>query len=158
MNTLTSLFLEAVIQNADRDTHTLINEELRRIDDYMTRASELFRKIDLDGSGDVTEEEFLKYARDADMTALASSLELDVSDMMQFYKMLSCRGKYPVDKETFLVGCLKLRGPARAIDLQALIASHKRNACTLEDLFATSETAAALVQQILPTIASTQVV
>jgi len=156
MNTLTSLFLEAVIQTAEKDTNTLIREELRRTSDYVTRAAELFRKIDQDGSGDVTEDEFIRYARNAEMTALASSLELDVSDMAQFYKMLSCRGKYAVDVDTFSVGCMKLKGYARSMDLQALIAFQKKAARTLEELVATSESTAALVQQILPTVQSTR--
>jgi len=149
MNTLTSLFLEVVIQNADKDTNTLIREELQRKGDYVTKAAELFRKIDKDGSGDVTEEEFRRYLKDADLAALASSLDLDVADMAQFHKMLSGRGKYSVDIDTFAVGCMKLKGPAKSIDLQALIASQRRAARTLEHLVEASEGTAALVQQLL---------
>jgi len=149
MNTLTSLFLEAVIQKAEKDTKSLIREELERMNDYFARAAELFRKMDEDGSGNVTEAEFLKYANNADMAALASSLELDVSDMAQFYKMLSCRGKYAVDVGTFALGCMKLKGPAKSMDLQMLIASQKRAARTLEDVSAATQSTAVLVQRIL---------
>jgi len=83
------------------------------------------------------------------MAALASNLELDVSDMEQFYKILSCSGKYAVDVDTFAVGCLKLKGPARSMDLQELIASQRRAARTLEVLAATSQSTAVLVQRFL---------
>jgi len=155
MNTLTSLFLEVVIQNADKDTNTLIREELQRKGDYVTKAAELFRKIDKDGSGDVTEEEFRRYLKDADLAALASSLDLDVADMAQFHKMLSGRGKYSVDVDTFALGCMKLKGPAKSMDLQALIASQKRAARTLEQLVVASGNTAALVQQLLPIVPCT---
>jgi len=149
MNTLTSLFLDAVIRKADKDTSSLIREELKKTGAYVTKAAALFRQIDQNSSGNITEQDFLKYANDAKMAALASSLELDVSDMEQFYNMLSCRGKYAVDVDTFAVGCLKLKGPARSIDLQELIASQKRAARTLEDLVAKSQSAAVLFQQFL---------
>jgi len=134
MNTLTSLFIEATIQNAEKDKHMMIREELERKSDYMKRAIELFKHMDQDGSGDISQQEFRTYANDPHMLAFASSLELQVSDIAQFYNMLSCRGKYKVDEETFVEGCLKLKGTARSLDLQGLIASQKRALRTLETL------------------------
>jgi len=68
------------------------------------------------------------------MIAFASSLELDVTDIAQFYSMLSCRGKYTVDVDTFVNGCIKLKGAARSMDLQGLIALQKRNSHNIEQL------------------------
>lgn len=55
-------------------------------------------------------------------------------DIAEFYDMLSCHGKYQVDAETFVVGCLKLKGTASSLDLQGLIVSQKRALRTLECL------------------------
>jgi len=129
----------------------LVHEELRRKKYYFKRAAELFQKIDQDCSGDISEEEILKFANDPQTVAVASSLELDVADIMQFYGMLSCRGKYAVDVDTFVCGCMKLKGTARSMDLQALMASDKRASRVLEDLVATSNRTFALIQQFLPT-------
>jgi len=114
-------------------------------------AAELFRKVDQDGSGDVAEEESIKYAKNSEMTALASSLELDV--MAQFCKMLSYRGKYPVDVHTFTVGFIELKG-SREYGSTSTDCFQQRAARTPEDLLVTSECTAALVQQILPIIHS----
>merc|ERR1712232_1485941 len=39
--------------------------------------------------------------------------------------MLSCSGQREVDLETFVVGCIKMRGEARSMDLQELIFEHR---------------------------------
>jgi len=44
--------------------------------------------MDQDGSGDISQQEFLKHAADSQMVAFASSLDLDVTDIFsgtQFY-------------------------------------------------------------------------
>jgi len=132
VNTLTSLFIEATIQNAEKDKHILIREELDRKSEYMRRAVEFFENMDQDGSGDLSFEEFNMHAADPEMVAFAASLELDVTDITQFYSMLSCRGRYPVDMDTFVTGCMKLKGAARSMDLQDLIASQRRAFRALE--------------------------
>jgi len=134
MNTLTSLFLEATIQNAEKDKNTMIRETLKKKKEYMQMASELFQTLDEDGSGEISEEEFEMHAQDPEMVALASSLEIDVTDIAQFYDMLSCQGKFKVDCETFIIGCMALKGTARSLDLQALLAMQRRAENTLLDI------------------------
>jgi len=132
MNTLTSLFIENTIQNAEKDKSMVIRDTIQQKKDYMKRAVELFQSLDQDGSGVITEEEFEMHATDAEMVAFASSLEIDVVDVAQFYDMISCGGKYSVDCETFVVGCMALKGTARSMDLQGLVALQKRAGDTLD--------------------------
>jgi len=111
VNTVTSLFVEATMNNADKDWRMVVREEMQKKNDYVKKAEQLFEFMDRDSSGDVTEDEFQKYATNPQMAASASSFDLDISDITHFYKMMSCRGRYSVDAETFVVGCLKLRVP-----------------------------------------------
>jgi len=157
MNTLTGLFIEATMVHAEKDHSAMIRYELQRKSDYIKRAVALFQKMDQDGSGDISEQEFQKHAGDPEMVAFASSLELDVIDIAQFYNMLSCRGRYTVDLETFVVGCLKLRGGARSLDLQGLIALERQTSTTLDHLNSACKEILALVGNFsfqLPTVAS----
>jgi len=150
MNTLTSLFIEATIQNAERDKHVVIRHEIQRKSDYKRRAAELFLHIDHDASGDISEEEFHKHAADPEMVAFAWSLELDVTDIAQFYSMLSCRGRYTVDLDTFVVGCMKLKGYARSMDLQGLIATQKRTTRMVEGMFDDFRRIGKVIEEKLP--------
>jgi len=134
MNTLTSLFLEATIQNADKDKDTVVRETIRKKKEYMKRAAELFEILDADGSGEITEEEFEMHAKDPEMVAFASSLDVDVTDIAQFYDVLSCQGKFKVDCETFVVGCMASKGSAMSLDIQGVIAVQKRTEHNLAEI------------------------
>jgi len=147
MNTLTSLFIEATIQNAEHDNSSMIRYQLQSKSVYIKRAVALFQKMDQDESGDISEEEFQRHAGDPEMVAFAASLELDVTDIAQFYRLLSCRGRYTVDLETFVVGCLKLKGSARSLDLQGLIAMERQNSSTLDHVQSSCSQILALVEK-----------
>merc|ERR1712217_592270 len=62
------------------------------------------------------------------MHAFAKSLEIDITDAKQFFLILSGNGRRTVDIETFVVGCIKLKGTAKSMDLMDLMYSHKRAA------------------------------
>ena len=44
------------------------------------------------------------------MLLFASSLGLDVMDLQSFFDVLSAGGQRAVDVETFVVGCIKMKG------------------------------------------------
>merc|ERR1712176_568696 len=55
------------------------------------------------------------------MLAFASSLDIDLLDAKHFFAMLSDRGRRPVDIDTFVVGCVKLKGGAKALDVMGMV-------------------------------------
>lgn len=75
---------------------------------------------------EITYYDFVRHMDDPEMLAFTASLELETVDVKQFFNILSACGKRPVDLETFVVGCIKLRGNAKAIDLQDLLAAQKQ--------------------------------
>merc|ERR1712151_1418373 len=88
-NTLTSLFVEATIVNANKDEKMVIQLELERKQEYVKRLQIFFDTIDDDASGEVTFEEFEKHVDDPNMVAFASSLEIEMDDAKQFFRILS---------------------------------------------------------------------
>merc|ERR1719401_3271473 len=59
------------------------------------------------------------------MIAFCSSLDIELLDVDLFFNVLSSNGRRSVDLETFVVGCIKLRGLAKSMDLIELICMHK---------------------------------
>merc|ERR1712146_774902 len=55
--------------------------------------------------------------QDPALLAFAASLDLEVNDLERFFYILSAEGKRRVDLEAFVVGCIKMRGTARSMDL-----------------------------------------
>eukprot|EP00927_Polykrikos_kofoidii_P084828 TRINITY_DN904_c0_g2_i3.p1 TRINITY_DN904_c0_g2~~TRINITY_DN904_c0_g2_i3.p1 ORF type:complete len:611 (-),score=82.62 TRINITY_DN904_c0_g2_i3:74-1906(-) len=121
VNTLTSLFIENTIQNADKDRQVMVQVAMAQRTAYMANIADLFRCIDADGSGELTFAEMLEKTQDPKMVGFAASLDIEVTDVAQFFAILSENGRYPVDIETFVSGCMKLRGTARSHDVLGLV-------------------------------------
>merc|ERR1719223_8161 len=117
INTLTSLFVEGVRRYSEKDDNDLINDELIRKGQYVKKIKALYNHIDLDGSGLVHYDEFIQYLGDPRMQAFATSLDIEAADLDQFFSILSVNGTKAVDLETFVVGCIKLRGLAKSMDM-----------------------------------------
>merc|ERR1712093_578162 len=61
-----------------------------------------------------------------EMYALASSMDIDAMDVEQFFNILSADGTQPVDISSFVVGCMKMRGTAKSMDLLGLVYSQQQ--------------------------------
>merc|ERR1711918_290432 len=99
---------------------------MERKEDYINKLQVFFDEIDEDGNCEISYDEFIKHADSPHMHAFANSLEIDLTDAKQFFQVLSNNGHRPVDIETFVVGCIKLKGMARSMDLMDLVYSHKQ--------------------------------
>jgi len=120
-NAVTAIFVSSAEEYASKDAHTMIYDQLKAKNDYMNQVNSLYDEMDVDDSGEVTRHEFVKYMSDPRMTAFASSLNIESVDLDQFFDVLSCRGVKAVDLETFVDGCIRLRGPARSMDVLDLL-------------------------------------
>jgi hypothetical protein len=126
VNTLTSLFIETTLQNAEKDRQVMVQMAIAHRKAYIENVSDLFRTIDVDRSGELTFAEVLEKTQDPKMVGFAASLEIEVTDVAQFFAMLSEDGLYTVDIGAFVNGCMKLRGSAKSLDLMGLIHYVKR--------------------------------
>jgi len=81
---------------------------------------------DRDGSGSITWEEFCAALNDDEMGRFMKSLEIDAEEAKGLFLLLDADGSGTVDSEEFTQGCLRLRGPARAIDVSTMMYSNKR--------------------------------
>jgi len=124
-NTLTSLFVEATRLNADKDHEFIIHDALEKKDEYIEKLKKWYTKIDIDNSGDVSLDELVGHLNDPDVIAFARTLDIEILDVKQFFMMLSCNGSKPVDLESFVIGCIKLKGLAKSMDLLSLMNSSK---------------------------------
>eukprot|EP00747_Dinoflagellata_sp_TGD_P085320 gnl/TRDRNA2_/TRDRNA2_162842_c4_seq1.p1 gnl/TRDRNA2_/TRDRNA2_162842_c4~~gnl/TRDRNA2_/TRDRNA2_162842_c4_seq1.p1 ORF type:complete len:110 (+),score=24.00 gnl/TRDRNA2_/TRDRNA2_162842_c4_seq1:121-450(+) len=68
------------------------------------------------------------------MQAFMSKLEIEAMELETLFKLLSDDGHQTVDLETFVVGCMKIRGPARSMDLVGLIEMEHKKGRKVEKL------------------------
>jgi len=77
----------------------------------------------------------LPNAHDLRMYAFAKSLDIDIADAKQLFQILSNNGWRSVDIDSFVVGCIRLKGAAKSMDLMDLMRSHKRSITTQQEHF-----------------------
>jgi len=127
VNVVNGLFVETALNASGKDEHLIIQAHLSRKQDYLAKIKDLYERMDEDASGEVTMAEFTHHLAHEDMQAFAASLELQTMDLSQFFGILSNNGTQKVDLETFVVGCIKLKGMAKSMDLMDLMVSTKQN-------------------------------
>mmetsp|Transcript_67241 Transcript_67241/g.216976 ORF Transcript_67241/g.216976 Transcript_67241/m.216976 type:complete len:590 (+) Transcript_67241:45-1814(+) len=115
-NVITGVFVESLLNNAKEtnDMYTLDN------------IREIFMTADADNSGTVSWEEFQEHLHEARMEELFKELDLHISQAEGMFRLLDVKGEGEVDMEEFCRGCLRLRGPAKAVDLGLLMEEVRR--------------------------------
>eukprot|EP00929_Paragymnodinium_shiwhaense_P098423 TRINITY_DN5989_c0_g2_i1.p1 TRINITY_DN5989_c0_g2~~TRINITY_DN5989_c0_g2_i1.p1 ORF type:complete len:608 (-),score=141.84 TRINITY_DN5989_c0_g2_i1:126-1949(-) len=113
LNVITAVFTgQAVIALQD-------DQDLMVIKDIDT----LFLKGDLQ-YGDITWAEFRSMVHTPEMVNLFKSLNIDTSEAAQLFRLLDTQGVGILDHHEFIDGCLRLRGPAKSLELMKLMKEH----------------------------------
>jgi len=126
MNTLTSLFIEAYMESAGRDDRFAIQQQLAKRKTFIQKFKAIYKQLDTENSGSLTWDQFKTILHDQEVRAFMSSLEIEASDVHEFFLALSHGGKRNVDLEAFVSGCMKLRGVAKSVDLVTLLENIRR--------------------------------
>lgn len=101
-------------------TFTTIRETKERELVHQLRA--LFIQTDSDQSGKISFEEFQDQLTSPLFTAFFKVIDLDPSEARGLFDILDTDGDDAVEATDFVMGCLRLRGPAKAVDLANIYA------------------------------------
>mmetsp|Transcript_153177 Transcript_153177/g.282362 ORF Transcript_153177/g.282362 Transcript_153177/m.282362 type:complete len:248 (-) Transcript_153177:94-837(-) len=117
LNLVTGLFVSSAKSTIEENKHFHLVTQLR----------EMFMSSDLDGSGTITWEEFETQLDNPLMEELFKVIQMDLSEARGFFSLLDLDGSGKVNAEQFVMGCLRLRGNAKAIDMTTLMAQTKQS-------------------------------
>merc|ERR1712060_418797 len=112
MNVVTAIFVESVLESTKKDKDLFMVNNVR----------ELFKEID--GGircGALDWETFESKLDTRPMIEFFKAIDIDRSEAIGLFRLLDLDEGGTVDAEEFLSGCLRLRGPAKALDLAVLI-------------------------------------
>ncbi|CAE7040778.1 Cacna1h [Symbiodinium natans] len=133
LNILTGIFVDSALENAQ--------EEKRRY--LLQEVGLLFREAEKE---QITWPDFQAQLRNPHMQQLFAALDVDEEDASELFHMLDASHDGFIQSDDFLNGCLRLDGPAKAIDLAAFIEeSRKVNRTFLEHAKFVSQTLCWLV-------------
>jgi len=116
MNVVTGTFVQHAME---RSTEV---KEINRV----SQARKLFKSLDFDASGYITFEEIHDHLYTPPVQDFLKSIDVDVSEARCLFEVMDMGGSGSIDFEEFLSACLRLQGPARALDLILLTRDSRR--------------------------------
>lgn len=127
LNVLTGIFVERAMSLSDRDM--LIQSEQDKNMAFLTDMVELFHEMNDDDSPTVTWDELSTYLTDANVIAYFQSQGLDVTDARFIFELLDVDGSEELTIDEFCVGCHRLRGAAKCLDVCHIL----KETCDISD-------------------------
>jgi Ca2+-binding EF-hand superfamily protein len=120
VNIVTGVFVEAALQSNLKDRDIIAHEELQNKRLYLESMQDIFEEMDYDDQGTITIDEFEDKLQDERVIAYFNALKLDVSDARVLFKLLDIDESGEIDIDEFIVGCYKLQGESRSLDLKIM--------------------------------------
>ncbi|CAJ1405752.1 unnamed protein product [Effrenium voratum] len=123
LNVVTAVFCQSAIESAQNDQFTVVQSILANKEKHLQKVSELFKRLGANNATITFQmlEEQINSDAGAVLINYNNNTGLDIWDAWTFFKLLDADGGGEVEVEEFLMGCLRLRGPATAIDMGKVI-------------------------------------
>eukprot|EP00927_Polykrikos_kofoidii_P009154 TRINITY_DN13800_c0_g1_i1.p1 TRINITY_DN13800_c0_g1~~TRINITY_DN13800_c0_g1_i1.p1 ORF type:complete len:605 (+),score=88.70 TRINITY_DN13800_c0_g1_i1:78-1892(+) len=121
LNVITGLFCECSIQAARKCQDVAIEEILANRDDYVRDARKLFSTFDKDESGLVAAEDLMMGVLNPRSAAFFEFLDVRVCDAYELVRLASEGGSTKFEFDDFVEALLRLKGSARAIDIERVM-------------------------------------
>merc|ERR1711957_339785 len=115
-NAVTAILVEIAVVRAKEDKDEYMVNQLR----------ELIVQMDKDASGQISWPEFKGSLTRKQMRDYFKAIEVDTSEAKGVFSLLDMNNNGHIDTEDFLSGCLRLRGPAKSMDLLLLTQETRR--------------------------------
>jgi len=133
-NIITGIFVDSAMKSSISDQESMVEEEMRRREEYVNSIHKVFLDLDADGSGTIAVREFEQVVKSNKMAAYFHALGLEITDVKSLFALMDRDRTGAIDIEEFLVGCLRLKGEARSLDLAKLALQTEWMMETLENI------------------------
>ena len=115
------MFVDHAMKWSQSDNQNMIAEHRNQELQDAARLRHLCQAIDLDNCGRISWEDFEVYVSDESALIQMASLGLEIHDAKTFFDMLTgVAGDRYVDIDTFVTGCMRMKGPATSIDMLSM--------------------------------------
>lgn len=122
LNILTGIFVESALKLAEPHDFKKADEHSRMVNGQASALKDMLTQYDFDLDDKISREEFAEIAKDSKLQNYLRYLGIDMPSVDVFFNMLGGvdeRGNVEID--TFVKGCMRLRGEAKSIHLNQLL-------------------------------------
>jgi len=120
VNIVTGVFVEAALAHNLKDRDIIAHEEQIVKKQYLEAMQDIFVEMDTDEGGNLSLDEFEAKVRDDRVIAYFNALKLDVTDARVLFRLLDTDESGEITIDEFIVGCYKLQGESRSLDLKIM--------------------------------------
>lgn len=119
LNIVTGVFVQSSLENSREDTDWVM---IRNISSLIATIQQQSQVTSFSWA------DFQKHLDRPQMRAYFEAIDVDPSEAQGVFQLLDLNGNGSIDPDEFVSGCLRLRGPAKALDLALLMHEVRRMA------------------------------
>jgi len=120
-NIIASIYVDKALKYAQCDSNDHLLKAGEEALATARHLKDIFKSMDEDGSGTLSLSELQECLEDVRVTTLLGIQGIQIKDVESFFDTMSTAcGSAEIDMETFVMGCLNMRGPASSMDLFAI--------------------------------------
>jgi len=126
LNIITGVVLSSALESAIQDRDMILQDHIARKERYVKALQRLFSEIDSNNKGRITLQEFenvMKGDRLEDITNFFESIDISIDSAWHLFCLLDSDYSdkdHRIGLDSFVDGCLRLQGAAKAVDLHLL--------------------------------------
>lgn len=129
LNVITGIYVDAAMKIATNDYDTVVTEIVNSERRNQTRLKEIFNGFDKDKDGSLTFRELETKLLDEKVRAFFQAFQVEPEDAKRVFHMIVGKDAKASDRaigiDVFLNGCVRLKGPAKSIDMFSMQADRK---------------------------------
>lgn len=119
LNVLTGIFVQKSIDVALPDRESTVLRHRLAVKKEAEELRSMIKEMDTENTGRISSKQFMQHMQNRNMVALFSSAGIRVNDAKLFFEMLSSvNGGDSIDINTFVDGCMAVKGTATSLDMQ----------------------------------------
>jgi len=126
LNIVTGVFVGSAMQSAQEDQDVVIADQMNQEDSYANEVLRIFEEADKNHSGFLELWELEAHFKDHRVRAYLRHIGLDIDEAVGLFQLLDIGNTGRVDSKAFLLGCMRLKGPAKNVDVATLLHENKR--------------------------------
>jgi len=120
LNVVVGVFCQSACESAAHDYENCINVKIREKTKFLHKVRSLFLEIDESGDGNITFSELQSHLEKDHVKAYFEHLNLEPEDAWDLFKIIDDDESSEITMDEFTAGCLRLKGPAKVIDVEKL--------------------------------------